>query len=114
VDPAADSPIPLARAAELRLECGQGPFLEVGAGEDSEPLHLARGHRADAVEARDGKRSNELRPTLRGDHRQAVRFAMIRGELGDELEIRNARRGREPGFLADSPPDVLSDGARGA
>ena len=51
------------QSAELpncACERGQAPLAKVGAGDDPEPLHLLRGHRADAVEARDRQRGDEL------------------------------------------------------
>ena len=98
----------------MRLERGQAPFAQVGAGEDSEPLHLSRGDRPDAMEARDRQRGDELRALFRRDHAQAVGLAMVGGELGDELAIADAGRGGELALLADPPADVLGDGAGAA
>ena len=100
------------QSAELpkcACERGQAPVAKVGASEDAEPLHLARGDRADAVEARDRQRRDELRPLFRRDHAQAVGLALVGRELGDELAIADAGRRGEPGLLVDPAADVLGD-----
>ena len=53
-----------AAAAEMRLQLGQRPGGEVGAGVDPEPLHLGRGDRPDAVEALDRQGGDERRAAL--------------------------------------------------
>src|SRR4029079_9250869 len=103
----ANAPIPLAGAAELRLERGQRPFAKVRASQDSQALHLARGHRTHAVEPRNRQRGDEVGPLVRRDDAQAVRLAVVGRELGDELAIADAGRGGELALLADAAPDVL-------
>ncbi len=65
---------------------------QVKTGADAEAVHLGRGHRAHAVELANRQLLHEGRPHLRGDDEQPVRFAVIGGELGQELVVRHARR----------------------
>ena len=98
----------------MRLQRGQAPFLEVRAGDDAEPLHLAGRHGSDAVEPRDGERGDELGSALGGDHSEAVGLAMVGGELGDELAVTDPGRRGEARLLGDPAADVLRDGSGGA
>ena len=86
VDAAADPPVPAARAAEMRLELRQAPGPQVGAGEDPEPLHLARGDRPDAVEARHRQRRDELGAALGRDDAQPVGLAWSEASLAMNLQ----------------------------
>ena len=88
---------------------------QVKTGADAEAVHLGRGHRAHAVELANRQILHEGRPHLRGDDEQPVRFAVIGGELGQELIVRHARRRGQAGFRSDRCPDLGGDrGGRAA
>src|SRR5207253_4140889 len=114
VDAATNAPIPFGRTAEMGLQRGDAPVAKIGAGGDAEAFHLARGDRADAMETGDRQRRDEVRALLGRDDAQAIRLAVIRGELGDELAVTDAGRGGEAGFLTDSAADVFGDRASAA
>src|SRR5687767_12594697 len=98
----------------MRLQLGQGPGGEVGAGANPEPLHLGGGDRPDSVESGDWQGRNEGRPLLGRDDAEAVGLVLVGSELGDELAIGNPGRGGQLALLADSATDVLGNGAGGA
>jgi hypothetical protein len=57
---------------------------QIGAGEDAEPVHLARGDRSDAVELADRQGLDERR-AHRGRHDTlAVGLASVGGQLGEQ------------------------------
>ena len=99
----------VAAGAEIVGEEGAALSAKVGAGDDSEARHLLRGLRADAVEARDRKRSDERLALARRHHAQAVRLVLVAGKLGEELVVGDPGRGGEAGLGADPGADLLGD-----
>src|SRR5262249_34334095 len=88
--PPRDPVIPGAALAEPGLQLLERPGLEVGAGVNAEPVHL-RGRRGpDAVELRHRQGLDERLPLLRHDGELAVRLALARGQLGEELVVGDA------------------------
>src|SRR5438045_3093850 len=95
----------------MGLKRRHAPVTKISARVDPEQLHLLCRHRSHPMEARDGKRRDKICTPLRSDHAKPVRLTVIRGELGDELAVRNASRGGKPCLLADPAPDLLGDRA---
>src|SRR3546814_12479341 len=81
-------------AAEMGVEKGAGLRAQIGAGADTERLHLARGDGADAVEAAYRQARDERRALGGWNDAQPVGLVLIRRQLGDELVVRNALLGR--------------------
>ena len=107
--------IPRYQAADLPKCCcrkASDCCSQIRARLDAEPLHPCRRDRADAVKLRDRQRCDEVRAHLGRDDKLAVRLAVAGRELGEELVVGDARRGREAGLLEDARANFLS-GRRG-
>ena len=72
------------------LQEALGLTLKIDSGLDTEPRHLSRRRRPDAVKLPHGQRLDEGRPHLRRDHEKSVRLAVVGGEFGEELVVGNA------------------------
>jgi len=78
----------------MRLEERRVALAQIGTGDDPQPVELFRGARPNAVEAPDLQPGDEIRPGSGRDDELTVGLVVIRGELGEELIVRNARRAR--------------------
>lgn len=94
--------------AEILLQEGEELIANVEAGPNSERVEFSGSCRSDAVKLSDRQLPDESRSHLRWDDVLPVRFAMIGGELRQELVIGNARRGVQACFSFD----LLSDPQR--
>ena len=79
---------------------------QLAGDEDAFLLEPRRGLRADAEQAPDQQRVQHRVHVLRADHREPVGLAHLRAELREQLVVRHADRGREPGAVADAPLDL--------
>ncbi len=87
---------------------------QVEPGADAELVHLRRRHRADAMKFADRQRFHEGRTHLRRDDEQAVRLAVVGGQLREELVVGHAGGSGQTGLPADRGPDFLCDRGRRA
>src|SRR5262249_60505314 len=86
---------------------------QIARGEDPELLHLRRRRRADTMKPLNRERFDKTRPHLRRDDEETIGLAMIRGELGEELGVRDARRRCQLCFGTDFRLDPFGDLYRG-
>src|SRR5690606_17966031 len=107
-------PVIGARFAKTRRQELKGLPCLIGAGQNTMRLHPRRCRRTDAVKATDGQAMDKLGSSLRRDYEQPVRFALVRGQLGEKLVIADPGRGGQPCRLADTCADLLRDARRGA
>ena len=110
-----DRPLVDARGAVLvlaRLAPEQRPQHRFGRRpqlperEDALFLEPRRGLRPDAEQPADRQRVEHRAHVLRADPREAVRLLHVGGELREQLVVRDADRGGEPGALADALLDL--------
>jgi hypothetical protein len=85
IDAPRDPIIVRAGLAEVGLHERQRLIAHVEAGVEAEGVHLLARRRTDAVEFADGQGFDERRTHLWSDHILAVRFAVIGGELRQNL-----------------------------
>src|SRR3546814_8740279 len=98
----------------MGVEKGAGLRAQIGAGADTERLHLARGDGADAVEAAYRQARDERRALGGWNDAQPVGLVLIRRQLGDELVVRHACGGCQPRFGLYPRADFLGARARRA
>ena len=103
VQPAGDAEIVAPDLAEAAGKLVLGAGAQLGAVVNAKRLHLARGRRADAVEALDRQAGDEGLGLLGPDHREAVRLLQVRCDLRQELVERDAGRGGEARWWRGSP-----------
>jgi hypothetical protein len=96
-------------AAEARFEFVRIVRPQFADGADADCGELAVHDLADAVDARYGKRREEVEHFVRPDHEQAVGFAPVRCDLGKEFRGRDAGGRGELRFLTDLRADRLRD-----
>ena len=93
---------PLRQAADGARERDAVGNAHLDESFDADGAQLACRDRSDAPERLDRKLLQETLDALGCDHRQAVGFAPARGDLGQELVRRHARRAAQGGFVADA------------
>ena len=109
IDAAADAIEMRPCLAEMPLQEGFVLRPQIERGENPELVHLLGGRRPDAVEPLHRQRFDEARSHRGRDDELTVGLAMVGGELGEELVVGHAGRGRQPGLGADRRPDPLGD-----
>jgi hypothetical protein len=82
---------------------------EIGPGDDAQRRHLFRCARPDPVEALDRQCGDEARPLFGADDAQTVGLVLVARQLGDELVVRHARAGRQPGLAGNIGADHLGN-----
>ncbi|MNU56952.1 hypothetical protein D3C71_460570 [compost metagenome] len=89
------------------LQEGQGLTLQVRAGLYAQAVHLLRRHRPDAMETLHRQGLDKGLPSPWRDHELAVRLALVRGQLGQELVVGHPGRRRQIGLLENARADLL-------
>src|SRR3546814_18504132 len=92
-------------AAEMGVEKGAGLRAQIGAGADTERLHLARGDGADAVAAAYRQARDERRALGGWNDAPPVGLCLIRSPLGAYLFVRHASSGCHLPFGLSPPAD---------
>src|SRR5262245_42880130 len=82
---------------------------EIGPGMDAVAIHSRRRRGPDTVELADWQTLNKICAHPRSDDIQAVRLAMVRGELGQKFVVGHPSRGGEASFGLDLRSDRFGD-----
>ena len=99
-------------AAKVPDQLFEAAVAQISTRQDAEAFHLGCRYRTNAVEALDGQGGYKGWSLGRLDDAHAVRFVLIRRELGDELVVRDAGRRSQACIRLDASADFRSDGRR--
>ena len=113
IDAPRQVPQAFAKTAELAHQGQLAPVAQVQAGVDAQAPQLVRRDLAHSVQFVHRQCGDEVLDLIGGDHEQAIGFAPVTGDLGQELVRRHPGGHGDVQLLRHPPANVLGD-ARGA